>query len=135
MLELLQKVDYTGEQRTVTHFSSTDSSSILDIPEPETPETSMAKSHDQYSGSQRFGLRLAPPSQQSPTSNHFFSLQSPSQSVSTATLHANLVQYTRRKVDSILFFGVSAFHINSLGYNIWTVNQLFLLSNDIECRF
>lgn len=89
MLELLHKVDYTGDQRTVTHVSSTDSSSVLEVPEPETPETSMAKSHDQYSGSQRFGLRLAPPSQQSPTSNHFFSLQSPTQSVSIATLHAN----------------------------------------------
>lgn len=89
MLELLHKVDYTGEQRTVTHVSSTDSSSVLEVPEPETPETSMAKSHDQYSGSQRFGLRLAPPLQQSPTSSHFFSLQSPSQSVGIATLHAN----------------------------------------------
>jgi len=91
MLELLQKVDYTGEQRTVTHFSSTDSSSILDIPEPETPETSMAKSHDQYSGSQRFGLRLAPPSQQSPTSNHFFSLQSPSQSGNSAPTSSSVL--------------------------------------------
>lgn len=91
MLDLLHKVDYTGEQRNVAHVSSTDSSSVLEVQEPETPETSMAKSHDQYSGSQRFGLRLAPPSQQSPTAptNNFFSLQSPSQSVSTATLHAN----------------------------------------------
>ncbi|XP_058184769.1 uncharacterized protein LOC131302252 isoform X2 [Rhododendron vialii] len=84
MLELLHKVDYTGDQRTVTHVSSTDSSSVLEAPEPETPETSMAKSHDQYSGSQRFGLRLAPPSQQSPTSNHLFSLQSPTQSGNSA---------------------------------------------------
>ncbi|XP_057482238.1 uncharacterized protein LOC130769097 isoform X2 [Actinidia eriantha] len=86
MLEFHHKFDHTREQRTVTHLSSSDSSPLLEVPEAETPQSSMAKSYDQSSGSQRFGLRLAPPSQQLPNSNSFFTLQnSPKSGNSTET--------------------------------------------------
>ena len=86
MLEFHHKVDHTREQKNATHLSSSDSSPLLEVPEAETPQSSMAKSYDQSSGSQRFGLRLAPPSQQLPNSNSLFTLQNSPKSVSSASL-------------------------------------------------
>ncbi|XP_057491302.1 uncharacterized protein LOC130777023 [Actinidia eriantha] len=86
MLEFHHKVDHTREQKNATHLSSSDSSPLLEVPEAETPQSSMAISYDQSSGSQRFGLRLAPPSQQLDNSNSFFTLQnSPKLGNSTET--------------------------------------------------
>ncbi|KAL6961195.1 hypothetical protein U1Q18_038960 [Sarracenia purpurea var. burkii] len=80
MLELLHKVDHTRGERIITHFSSTDSSPLLEVPDAEPPDASRYRSHDQSPVSQCFGLRLAPPSQQLPNSNSFSSLQSSPQS-------------------------------------------------------
>ncbi|GFY86980.1 hypothetical protein Acr_05g0006190 [Actinidia rufa] len=86
MLEFHHKVDHTREQKNTTHLSSSDSSPLLEVPEAETPQSSMAISYDQSSGSQRFGLRLAPPSQELANSNSFFTLQnSPKLGNSTET--------------------------------------------------
>ncbi|XP_052196419.1 uncharacterized protein LOC127803869 isoform X2 [Diospyros lotus] len=85
MLELLHKVDHSGEQRAAARLSSTDSSPLLDVPEAETSEASMVKSYDHSSVSPHFGLRLAPPTQRLSNSNSFLLLQSSPQSANSTS--------------------------------------------------
>lgn len=88
MLELLHKVDQTREDSTVTHFGTPDCNPLSRVPEPETPDVSVAQPYN--SASQGFGLRLAPPSQRLPNSNHFFSSQGSSQAASNLKVrHVN----------------------------------------------
>ncbi|XP_059645136.1 uncharacterized protein LOC132286767 isoform X2 [Cornus florida] len=83
-LKLLHKDDHEREHSTVTHFGSTDSNPLSELPKEETPDTSVAQQYSHHSASQRFGLRLAHPSQQLPNSNICFSSQTSTRLV-TAT--------------------------------------------------
>lgn len=86
MLELIHKVDQTREDSSVRHFGTPDCNSLSRLPEPETPVASVARPYN--SASQGFGLRLAPPSQRLPNSNHFFSSQGLSQAASNLNVAA-----------------------------------------------
>ncbi|OVA00788.1 hypothetical protein BVC80_9083g86 [Macleaya cordata] len=82
MLELIHKVDQSREQSTVKHFGSSDISPSSEMPESEASDASIAQLQgNQLSSSQGFGLRLGPPSQRLPVSNHAFSPQNSSQTV------------------------------------------------------
>ncbi|KAL5807930.1 hypothetical protein ACOSQ3_028621 [Xanthoceras sorbifolium] len=72
MLELLQKVDQSGDDGAAKHSGSADSNSLARVPESEM-QTSGTQAYNQSSASQGFGLRLAPPSQRLPNSSHFLS--------------------------------------------------------------
>ncbi|XP_058070377.1 uncharacterized protein LOC131219324 [Magnolia sinica] len=81
MLELLHKVDQSKENDTATHFASSGHYSS-GMPEAFASDASAARlQNNQSSASQGFGLRLAPPSQLLPISNHALSSQASSQTV------------------------------------------------------
>ncbi|XP_042496056.1 uncharacterized protein LOC122075179 isoform X2 [Macadamia integrifolia] len=82
MLELLHKVDQSGEHGAVKQFDPSDHNRSFEMPEAEASETFAAHlRRPQSSASQGFGLRLAPPSQRLPVSSHSFPSQSSSQAV------------------------------------------------------
>lgn len=79
MLELLHKVDQSRESNTVTDAGSSDhyESEMLEATAPDRSVPHLH--HNRSSGSQGFGLRLAPPSQRPSTSNHALPSQTSSQ--------------------------------------------------------
>ncbi|XP_010259566.1 PREDICTED: uncharacterized protein LOC104598940 isoform X2 [Nelumbo nucifera] len=80
MLELLHKVDQSREHNTKMQFDSSDRDPSSEMPDAEASDGSISHVQpNQSSTSQGFGLRLAPPSQRLPVSNHAFSPQNSSQ--------------------------------------------------------
>ncbi|WOH09775.1 hypothetical protein DCAR_0729234 [Daucus carota subsp. sativus] len=75
MLELLYKVDKSKDYRPVVHGGSRDSSPFSEMPQAGSPDTFATHSYNKPP-SQTFGLRLSPPSQQTPASNCFDSSHS-----------------------------------------------------------
>lgn len=70
MLELLHKLDQSRESNSITNVGPSDHNPS-EMPEATEPNSSVAHvQHNQSSGLQSFGLRLAPPSQRPLTSNH-----------------------------------------------------------------
>eukprot|EP00268_Persea_americana_P049043 TRINITY_DN5222_c0_g1_i1.p1 TRINITY_DN5222_c0_g1~~TRINITY_DN5222_c0_g1_i1.p1 ORF type:complete len:1737 (-),score=391.84 TRINITY_DN5222_c0_g1_i1:1092-6302(-) len=77
MLELLHKVDQSREKNVIGGSSDQNPSDMF---EAAAPDGSVAhQHHSQSSGSQGYGLRLAPPSQQPSASNHGLPSQTSSQ--------------------------------------------------------
>lgn len=76
MLELLYKVDKSKDFRPVVHGGSRDSSPFSEVPQAGSPDAFATQSYNKPMPSQTFGLRLSPPSQQTPASNCFDSSHS-----------------------------------------------------------
>lgn len=76
MLELLYKVDKSKDYRPVVHGGSRDSSPFSEVPQAGSPDALATQSYNKPMPSQTFGLRLSPPSQQTPAANCFDSSHS-----------------------------------------------------------
>ena len=88
MLELLNKVDQTREESSVTRFGTPDCNPLSRVPDPIASDVSVVRPYN--SVSQGFGLRLAPPLQRLPNSNHFFSSQgTPQAATNLKVRHVN----------------------------------------------
>ncbi|XP_024976161.1 uncharacterized protein LOC112514072 isoform X1 [Cynara cardunculus var. scolymus] len=71
MLELLHKVDQSGERGIARHLNSLERNLSSEIPEPENSDGSFGgHQRSQSSNSQGIGLQLGPPSQRLPLPNH-----------------------------------------------------------------
>ncbi|XP_026381172.1 uncharacterized protein LOC113275823 isoform X2 [Papaver somniferum] len=82
MLELIHKVDQSREQSVVRHLGSSGAHPSSEMPESEASHGSITQHQVNHPSSmQGFGLRLGPPSQRVPASNHVFSPQNPSKAV------------------------------------------------------
>ncbi|XP_029120843.1 uncharacterized protein [Elaeis guineensis] len=75
MLDLLHKVDQSRERNTVACFSDSDHSAASEIPESAASDGSAHLQHIHSSVLKGFGLKLAPPSQRKPLSNHYLPSQ------------------------------------------------------------
>lgn len=82
MLELLYKVDKSKDYRPVKHGGSRDSSPFSEVPQAGSPDAFATQSYNKPMPSQTFGLRLSPPSQQTPAANCYDSSHSSPKMVS-----------------------------------------------------
>ncbi|KAA8547917.1 hypothetical protein F0562_004346 [Nyssa sinensis] len=98
MLKLLHKVDHDREHSTMTHLGSSDSNQLLEVPGAETPDASAGKKYDHSSASQHFGLKLAPPSQQSLSPNNLFSSRSSPQTGNSIAASPSGPPYLRNQL-------------------------------------
>ncbi|XP_065878511.1 uncharacterized protein [Euphorbia lathyris] len=79
MLELLHKVDQSGEHGSATNFSSSDRNQLSEMHEINNCNGSIHLHQNQSSTSQGFGLQLGPPAQLLPAQDRALSSPSPSQ--------------------------------------------------------